>query len=303
MQAVKVVLPSSNVRIRGFTLIELLIASAIMVGILSIIAQSFRLGGQEVTRSFAITDISEDIRLSGQLISDEIARAVYVYPPGTIITLGAGYTTKKPSVVYKPDGTTTPATSASNEWKVGTDPILAMLVPPTTVGTCTSTNESNCLYFVAYYPVERSGVVTGATGPNNENNPGADPLNGSNWVLYELRDRLDTATLAPSTGMIYSLPAVSYTGSGLRGYILADHIDAGGFKINFGVATETFCRNEDGSSVNCNTTPGLPLDALSTVIRGNFSLQSAIARGNLPGKVKSQKYDYAIGPRNLYPKL
>jgi len=303
MQSVKVVLTSLDARTRGFTLIELLIASAIMVGILSIIAQSFRVGGQEVARSFAVTDMSEDTRLAGQLMADEVARAVYVYPPGAVITLGGGYTTEKPSVVYRSDGTTVAATLPRSQWTVGTDPILAMLVPPMTVGTCNSTNESNCLYFVAYYPVERSGVVAGATGANNENNPGADPLNSSNWVLYELRNRLDSATLATGTAAGYDLPALTYTGSGIRGYILADHIDAGGFKINFGAATDTFCRNKDGSPVDCNTSPGLSLNALATVIRGNFSLQSAIARGNLPGKVKSQRYDYAIGPRNLYPKL
>ena len=294
---------SRNAKQRGFTLIELLIASGVMVIILGIIAQSFRWGGQEVTRSFAITDISEDTRLSGQLIADEVARAVYVYPPGTNITLGSGYTTRKPSIIYKSDGTTVASTTPLNIWTVGTDPILAMLVAPTTVGACdvTTTIESNCLYFVAYYPVERSGVVSNSSGAFN---PGADPLNSSNWVLFELRSRVDSPSLATSTGSAYNLPALSYTGSALSGYILADHIDAGGFKINFGAtATDTFCRNKEGSSVNCNTTPGLSLDALATVNRGNFSIQSAIARGNLPNKVKSQRYDYAIGPRNLYPKL
>lgn len=177
---------------KGLSLIELLIASLILVFILAFIAQGWRSTSQGTSLVANKSALLEDARSAGQTISDFAQGAVYVYPPGVTLTLNTGAMAGNYRV-------TNPATGG-NQWTVGDDNIVAFIEDRKNNDpkfACKPTGKpeeaDSCLVFVAYYVLDRANVVKVATGKEN---PGEDPFNGQNGMLYEYRLQLDLDELS-----------------------------------------------------------------------------------------------------------
>jgi prepilin-type N-terminal cleavage/methylation domain-containing protein len=201
---------------QGFSLVEVLMALAIfglaMIGLLSLQRDS-----TQVSRTlYSTTTLQEEMRNAAAIITDEVQRALYVFPPCGIDSLAANTftvqacpTTAFPTwydptnlnitfsrftlgtsgvTIQRPD-------NSSTTWEVGvaSAPILAMIVSPRNPGTgsCLASNATekarSCYQFVAYYPVRRTAV----TGTGSIERLDADPDNNNQWVLMEYRENLD----------------------------------------------------------------------------------------------------------------
>jgi prepilin-type N-terminal cleavage/methylation domain-containing protein len=214
----------------GFTLFEIIIAMAIF-SILSLGIFQFIGNTQVVSDTISLsTTTQEDLRDAAAIMSDEIQRAYYIFPPcGVYSSVGAGsvakqacgsvfpttgYVLGKLNVNYSiftlaSSGTTTlrPDSTTSRTWEVGNSddaPILAMIVAPRNPELfCSSTTsgepEKGCYYFVAYYPVLRSSVSK-ASSTDTTHNEWLDysPANKDQWVLMEYREQIDDSLLASS---------------------------------------------------------------------------------------------------------
>ncbi|MEY4529318.1 MAG: hypothetical protein RLZZ156_39 [Deinococcota bacterium] len=204
---------------KGFTMVEVMISlgvfSLVMIGALTLQRDSTQISRTLVST----TSLQEEMRNAAAIITDEVQRALYVFPPCGIkdssantftlqtcptsafptwysttatnisftfsrFTLGASGVTKQ-----RPD-------NSSTTWDVGlaTAPMLAMIVAPRRPGqgACDGTGGSaekaiSCYQFVAYYPVRRSAVT--ATGSADKLDSDSD--NNNQWVLMEYRENLD----------------------------------------------------------------------------------------------------------------
>jgi prepilin-type N-terminal cleavage/methylation domain-containing protein len=148
----------------GFTLVEVLIGLFILGAIM---VAFFRIVGTTTDTSNELTqrnDLIQDAQVAQQIVNARIQEACYVYPNGTVITMGTGYTTKR-----------TIPTGTSDSWTVGTDQIVAMILPPTSVGGSGR--------FYAYYPILRSYYISSATAASQR--PDAEAGNANNWILME----------------------------------------------------------------------------------------------------------------------
>ncbi len=194
----------------GFTLLELLVGMVLIGIVMTTLLRLFTQGSQVSTQSSSRAEMQQDVLNAQQLIAGKLKEAWYVYPPGLTITMTGTALTQKPS--------------GGNNWLVGTDPILAMVLPPKNAalscatGTATSTSgPDGCYRFLAYFPVKRSVWVTG-TGIGSWRNPGPDDTNAETWVLAEYR-----GTIAPGTGgTLPPTPPPVPTGNSAN--ILSDYI-------------------------------------------------------------------------------
>lgn len=176
-----------QLRQAGFTLLELLIGMALIGIVLTVLLNVFTQGTQVSTQSSSRAEMQQELLNAQQLIAGKLREAWYVYPPGQTINMTGTALTQKPA--------------GGNSWLVGTDPILAMVLPrknsslscATTTPTSTS-GPDGCYRFLAYYPVKRSVWVLG-TGIGSWRSPGSDDVNGETWILAEYR-----GTIAPGTG-------------------------------------------------------------------------------------------------------
>ena len=172
----------------GFTLVEMLI-SMVILGILmlaftQIFGGSLRASSEINTRN----ELISEGQIAQQLIASKLQSAYYFYT-GTLQLTSGGDTTIN-----------TVRSGAGQNWTVGTDPFVAMLVPPTmspppasgAPSQCPADSASNsvkasnnqfCFTFYAYYPMRRANFVTNV--PNSA--PPADPNNENGWVLMEYR--------------------------------------------------------------------------------------------------------------------
>ncbi|GGM17986.1 PulJ/GspJ family protein [Deinococcus aerophilus] len=148
----------------GFTLLEMLVAMALIGIVLTALVSFFTQGSQASAQSSSRAELQQELLNAQQLISGKLREAWYVYPPGQTITMTGTSLTQKPA--------------GGNSWLVGTDPILAMVLPPELAG--------GAYRFLAYYPVKRSVWVSG-TGTGSWRSPGLDATNGDTWVLAEYR--------------------------------------------------------------------------------------------------------------------
>ena len=139
-------------------------------------------------------------QIAQQIITARLQSAVYVYPAGTALQLtGSGVTT-----------TNTVRSGAGQSWTVGTDPILAMVLPPEGTGTCGTAApavSTACFTFYAYYPYKRGSYLGLPPGDLSEKSkPAADPANNDQWLLLEYkRNIIDGVTRSTFT----SVPSVS----------------------------------------------------------------------------------------------
>ncbi len=276
----------------GFTLVELLIAGAILVVILGLIANGIQSGSSVVTQVVSESEILEDTRVAAQLIADSAARAVYVYPPGAVLTLNsAGSWT-----VLNPN-------TNKNLWRIGTDPMLAFIEAPQRNDIpCVTTdskgkkkiNDDACLFFVAYYPVKRSTVAKQANYSYL-----AEPANDPSWMLFEYRKGLEISELNADT----PLPLSSLTGlKEVQGRILADYITPmTGFQI-----VNPICRSRiteadppiESASVCEDFKKLYDPFYLKTMSSAQFTLQTKVTRGGRT--LETPLMTFAVTPKNLY---
>ena len=158
----------------GFTLIELLVAMALL-GVLLTAVVAFNISTSRSAAALqARNELLPELQNVQNYMASKLKQAVYVFPTGTVVNMGSGYSTTNPS--------------GGNSWTIGTDPIVAFILPPSAPasGQCASSpGPETCYAFYAFYAMKRSTLVAKAAGANN---PGADAGNdGSAWVLMEYR--------------------------------------------------------------------------------------------------------------------
>lgn len=274
----------------GLTLIEVLIASSILIILLGLITNGIQSGGGVVSTISSQSELIEETRYAGNIISDELSEAIYIYRSGLTLTLPATYKTRNPS-------------TSNSVWTVGstTGPILAMIQPPETSGTCNVvTAKSNCMTFVAYYPVLRTVVMANAPDNEKPKNPGDS---NNVWVIYEYRETLPATRFDQSTvnGAINEVPTTfpRTTGQG-EASIMADYISP-----STGFLTLTQCTDPNPNIsgvlrlVDCNLLPDAssPDQDYSNSVRGGQFILSAkeVQRGKV---VQTPELKFPIAPRN-----
>lgn len=179
----------------GLTLVELLVAIAIF-GIITLLVSQFFTSGTSISMaSSSRAELQQEVLNAQQLMAANVKQAWYVYPAGSPVNMTTSALTQKPG--------------GGNNWVVGADPILAVILLPEAPG--------GNYRFRAYYPVQRSTWVAG-TANSSWRNPGADALNdASTWVLAEYRVNLAPAAVA---NIATALPTVT----GGQANLLADYI-------------------------------------------------------------------------------
>lgn len=287
-------------RRQGFTILELLLAASITLLLLGLIAQGLR-SSNDTSRYIQTAQTAlEDLRFAGNLISDYLSTAVFIYPKG--ITLMLNTLTNGKCTSY----TVCNPLTQSNTWTIGTDPIIAAILPPEDPSvTCadTDTGKLGCYRFFAAYALSRGEVVKAATGAEN---PGPDPANDDKWTLYinqkylsdpeEQRDFKDAQiTFTPPNANI----PVKLTNT--QGNLLADYIKPGdGLVVNFEKCLD-FSGGDIASLSNCNNVPLADLSIYTSAARVSFRLSGQISTGNktytFPGP--TQPLVFQVGARNL----
>lgn len=186
---------------QGFTIVELLV-SMLLIGIVLAVLNSLFSGTLKATNDIQVrNDSITDIQIAEQIVTGKIREAWYVFPATGTITFTADATVTNPM-----DDTTV--------WNLSTHPILAMILPPDTVGTCSASLTTACYTFYAYYPVKRSGIVGSILTVDALQ---SDSVNDSSaWTLMEYRKPYLT-TAAPSL-LLSSVPSTA------KGRVLADYI-------------------------------------------------------------------------------
>ncbi|MCL6527113.1 MAG: prepilin-type N-terminal cleavage/methylation domain-containing protein [Thermaceae bacterium] len=173
----------------GFTLLEILVALGIL-GVLSVIfLQIFTNTLSTTTNLNSRNNLINEGQLAVRVISSRLQEACYVYPQGSTITLASsGWTTQK-----------TVGGSGYN-WVVGTDPIVAMLLPPEP--------GSNQYRFFAYFAMTRAFYQSNASASERLE---PDTQNTNALVLMEYRANIDSS-LSLSTGQTCQVLAANLAG-------------------------------------------------------------------------------------------
>lgn len=182
----------------GLTLVELLVALALMGIVLTALVNYFSQGSRAASESGSRAELQQEILNAQQLIAGRLKEAWYVYPAGQTLQLGSSPASTASLRQNPIPGT--PRTGLAN-WLTGTDPVLALILPPRAPGSCpldTATTAQKaagadfCYRFFVYYPVKRSTWVSGTGGAAapTASNPGEDTANADTWVLAEYRKTL-----------------------------------------------------------------------------------------------------------------
>jgi prepilin-type N-terminal cleavage/methylation domain-containing protein len=275
----------------GLTLVEVLIASSILLVLLGLITSGIQSGGGVVGTISSQRELIEETRYAGNIMSDEISKAVYVYRSGLKLTLPDSYKTQSPA-------------TNNNKWTVGSTaaPILALIQPPEIPGgTCNVVSaKTNCMTFIAYYPVLRSVVMANAPAQEKPKDPGdSDNV----WVVYEYRETLPATRFDSSTinGAITSVPTTFPMTAGQgEAFIMADYISP-----STGFFTLTQCASPDKDVtgtlrlVACDALPDASnpsTDYSNSVRNGQFILSAKEASHNKI--VKTPELRFAVAPRN-----
>lgn len=186
----------------GVTLVELLIGMALALTVLFAASNLLTSSSRSATDLQGRNELLEESQIAQNYVAGQLREAAFVFPAGTTLNLGSGYTTQRP-------GTT------GGTWVVGAaaTPIVAFVRSPRVSGNCAADAEA-CYKFMAYYPVRRGFWASNATGSNN---PGPDPANAGRWVLVEYRSNYATK---PSLAALGS----NYTPPGGEGRLLLDYV-------------------------------------------------------------------------------
>ncbi len=204
-------------RTQGMTLIELLIGLSLALIVLTAAFSLFMSSSQTASELQNRNELRSEMQIAQNYLAAQGREAVYVFPKGTTLQLGTGYTTKRPGVGF---------------WQVGDDaaPVLAFIKPPATVGViCTDSRNDGCYTFYAYYPVLCSWWVSKALG---QNNPGQDTQNQDRWLLVEYRANFmptgsndaEKRAFRPSLTAINSASPYNPPSVGQSGRLLLDYV-------------------------------------------------------------------------------
>lgn len=267
-------------RTAGITLIEMLIAAVISVAILGLIAAGLRSSSDSLRFVQNSQLLTEDLRNAGNLVSDYLSTAAFIYPPGVTLTIGSagGYTVRNPS-------------TNNNTWRIGQDPAIALLQPP-------FVDEDGVLKvkFLMFYPLNRGWVVSRASGAEN---PGPDPANNDKWLLYIYERNIPVGTSRLPNDLPATIPT---TVLGSTGNLLADYVQPGGFVVTYG---DCLGFDEAGLATlaPCPAAPPAPLRPEHSAVRVRFSLQGEIRQGGRDSRVPANPLRFEAAPRNLPTRL
>lgn len=284
---------SNRTRKLGITLVEMLVS----ISILSILMLAFtQLFGNSLKAASQINGLNELInegQVAQQLIATRLQSAVYVYPSGTTVQMTPSDVTTNNTV----------GPSTGQIWKVGSDPILAMVLPPTkirdgsgnavTCGTANETTRNACFTFYAYYPYKRGELVSStSTGK-----PPANPVNDNQWVLMEYKRSLfDSVTRSSFSTSPPTSPTVSawtYTSilnsassinmRGGSGNILVDYLQPATSAPTYTMFTVDMANSLNNVSINFRLLQ----------VRGGKELRAPAATSSAPLSTR-------VYPRNWY---
>ena len=209
----------------GLTLIELLVGLA-LIGIVLATLLSLTIGTARPSATLqARNDLLPELQTAQNYMAGKLREAVYIFPAGLSFSLaGSGNTLKSPSGSYN--------------WTIGTDPMVAFIVPPrsvvsptsTTLGGCASgsDNDKYCYAFYAFYAIKRADLVNPTGADSRTNNPGPDASNDANaWVLMEYRGYYTTSVLGYTASgystTLTNIPGAT-TNGGSSGRLLMDYL-------------------------------------------------------------------------------
>ncbi|ULH16791.1 prepilin-type N-terminal cleavage/methylation domain-containing protein [Deinococcus sp. KNUC1210] len=251
---------------QGFTLIELLVAMALL-GVL--LASLFALNlstSRAATALQARTQLLQESQSVQNYLAGKLGQAAYVFPVGTTLTLGSGYSTQPPS--------------GGHSWTIGTDPMVAFVLPPRkpAAGLCRSApGPDTCYTFYAFYAMKRSDLTANASGVFN---PGPDAANDRTaWVLMEYR-----ANYMPS-GFTPTVLASA------QGRLLMDYLRP---TSQTGADTNFLFRQIDGvSATTGQETPG------STTVTVNLAAQRQVTGQTVSVPTGTLPTTLTVYPRNV----
>ena len=279
----------------GLTLVELLVGMALLGIVLTALVNYFSQGSRVATQSSGRAELQQEVLNVQQLIAGRLKEAWYVYPAGQTLQLGS---TSASTAALRQNPVSGSTWYGTANWLTGTDPVLALLLPPRASGTCpaeTATTAQKaagadfCYRFFAYYPVKRSTWVsgTGGTTAPTASNPGSDTANADTWVLAEYRKTL--YGFVPGG----TIPTTSLDGGDAN--LLADYIAPTVATTGFTTTTNTYTmfeyKSADGSPTSAtNPVTGVTLNLATTRNVGGKVLRLPDATGT---------YSITVYPTNL----
>lgn len=197
----------------GFTILEVLL-SLLILGIISLaFIRIFSVTLDATNRINSRNSLLHEAQIAVQVIASRVKLAWYVFPDGTRIRINGGATTRN-------------HLAKSNTWVVGTDPILALVLPPKMPGKTELCNPANpgfdsgyCFRFFAYYAIRRSDYLAAISSTSSEA-LFPDNYNDDTWVIMEFRRRLvgitnPSAITPPNGGPMYA---------GVKGRLLIEYV-------------------------------------------------------------------------------
>ena len=201
--------------IKGFTLLETLVGLALLGIILSAVFQVMQRSTVATSQLDTRNDLLGETQLAQNYMVAKLREAAFAFPPSTVASIPANITLNSTGyTMYNP------ATGNYN-WRLGTDPVIAFVVPPKNVtpGACdastAATRPDNCYAFYAFYAIPRSQMTVGVPGKGTATGTNAltpSPQNDERaWVLMEYRAYYKTAGYSvarnniPSDGNAFAL--------------------------------------------------------------------------------------------------
>lgn len=167
---------------QGFTLIEMLVSIAVfsilMLAFTQLFGSTLRASGEVNARN----EVIYEGQVAQQLIASRLQNAYFVYGNGTTFQMTETVRTSN-------------TIRGGQNWTVGTDPVVAMVLPPEdktvlspipTPYTCTTALPQACFTFYAYYPILRSTLISDTDVAASEK-PDPDPNNANQWLLMEYK--------------------------------------------------------------------------------------------------------------------
>ena len=172
---------------QGFTLIEMLVSIAVfsilMLAFTQLFGSTLRASGEVNARN----EIIYEGQVAQQLIASRLQNAYFTYNNNTTFQMTGTVRTRN-------------TIRGGQSWTVGTDPVVAMVLPPEDKTVflpgsapnpyrCTNALPQACFTFYAYYPILRSTLVNSADVAASEK-PDPDPNNADQWLLMEYKSHL-----------------------------------------------------------------------------------------------------------------
>ena len=164
---------------KGFTLVEMLLSIAILGVLMLAFTQVFGGSLRASSEVNARNELVSEGQVAQQLITSRLQNAFHIYS-------GVG-TDPNPMTLAAQNSLSRNTIRGGVNWVPNADPFVAMLLPPTRLGTCPAAgvagnvDTSPCFTFYAYYAMRRDIFV----GLVPRSAPDPDPNNANVWVLLE----------------------------------------------------------------------------------------------------------------------